>query len=175
MRHPHRHAARRRTALSAIVLVITALTAPAATASPVDAMNRCRANEQGQVVFDYRYEAQNAPAFTIGAGDVYRVVWVNGQIRIGHWPWDPSYNPNGTGWDQPAPSGDYPSWPLPGAPKYGLIAAWGGLPGYFWLGANSPCIQWTGATPGHVAFTQNDNKPSDNSGLWDLELHIYRA
>ncbi|MGW5456014.1 hypothetical protein [Nocardia sp. NPDC003979] len=153
----------------------SALSAPPAVAGAAEAMDRCRAGQQGDVVFDYRFEFYNVPTVTIGAGDLYRVQWTDGEMKIGHWPWDPSYNPNGTGWADTAPVDDYPSWPMPGGPKYGLIAGWDGLPGYFWLGANSLCIQWTGATPARVVLDQNDSMQSDNSGNWDFEFHIYRA
>ncbi len=91
------------------------------------------------------------------------------EIRIGRWPWDPIYGPDGTGWSDLAPDG----WPAPGLPKYGLVAAWKGLPGYYWIGSGAPCIQWTGSTPVTVSLTMNDPNIGDNDLGWEVGISSY--
>ncbi|NQE91539.1 hypothetical protein [Nocardia terpenica] len=50
--------------------------------------------------------------------DVFRVDWISGQVKIGEWPWDPSYGTAGAGWGNLA---DNRYYPVPGVPKYSLV------------------------------------------------------
>ncbi|MEU2030765.1 hypothetical protein [Nocardia amamiensis] len=160
--------------------------------APEYAVKRCQMNWEGEreARGDFRGGNSFEPIrFTLYPGEVYHVwaestvsgpapvpgynapegVRVPPSIKVGPWPWDSTYGPNGAGWDNLAPDG----WPAPDRPKYGLIGAWEGLPGYYWVGGDGVCIQWTGSTPVTVALTMNDDNLGDNEGLWRLRIPIF--
>jgi hypothetical protein len=149
---------------------------PTAQASPQSAMTRCQSGQPSDANFAIQYWDGGiaVPTFTLQPGDVYRV-HVSGMIKTGYWPWDPAVGGDGLGWSNPAPRNVSPSYLQPGLPRYGLVAGWAGLPGWFWLGANSLCIQWTGITPGTAILQMNDNFFSDNSGSWVISVNQFRA
>ncbi|HET9257216.1 MAG TPA: hypothetical protein VFO16_18735 [Pseudonocardiaceae bacterium] len=162
--------------LSLAILMVT--TVPPAQATPADAMAACRSGAPGhmttlQISGDTKpLKSLTALSPSLAPGDVYRVT-VTGKIKVGGWPWDPSYTAEGAGWSNRAPSDGY--WPQPGLPKYGLIASWVGLPNWYWLGASSLCIQWTGSTNEQALMEMNDENPVDNSGTWIITFHQYPA
>jgi hypothetical protein len=171
---------RRVTALTALaVTAVVALVAPStpALASAATAMSNCKVDAGGShTVVGLEFGtgigfSHSTPV--LHPGDVYRVSYLTGTINDGGWPTSTNWTAAGAGWGQLAPSGGF--WPAPGVPKYGLIAAWRGLPGYYWLGANSLCIQVTGGNDAVADFWMNDESTGDNYGYWSLALAVYRA
>jgi len=93
------------------------------------------------------------------------------------------YRTSGAGWGSLAPAGG--NWPIPGVPKYGLIAQWQNDPnlwsqgqwkaGFTWLGETSGCVQWTGATTAIALFTINDDNTGDNRGTWGIAVDHFNT
>ncbi|MFI9402758.1 hypothetical protein [Nocardia sp. NPDC052316] len=160
---------------------------------PAYALERCQHNQysERQITEDFGAGDGFEPVrVTLFPGEFYRVdaqssTWslapvpgygsrpgdsgeIPPSIKVGSWPWDSSYGPDGAGAAHPAPEG----WPAPNLPKYGLIGAWEGQPGYHWVGSGG-CVQWEGALPVTLALTMNDENIGDNEGVWRLRVKIY--
>ncbi|PXX65015.1 hypothetical protein DFR70_10476 [Nocardia tenerifensis] len=161
---------------------------------PAYALKRCKNNSYGEreVTADFGVDKGFEPVrVTLFPGESFRVDALDAgwslapvpgygggpgdsgtstpTIKVGSWPWDGSYTPDGAGVDHPAPEG----WPAPYLPQYGLIGTWEGQSGYFWVGAHGGCLQWAGARPVTLALTMNDNNIGDNEGVWWLRVRLY--
>ncbi|NUR60968.1 MAG: hypothetical protein HOV87_20245 [Catenulispora sp.] len=114
------------------------------------------------------------PANVLYPGDVFRILYTDyPQVKIGSWPWDPSYGPNGNGVAAPSNS----NWPFPGLSEYSAVLRFNNNPGG-WVGAPTQatayaaCTVWNGP-PVRLLFYVNDNNPGDNSGNWWLSFYQY--
>jgi len=166
-------AIRRIVAISCLLAAAVTMGA-AAPAQASDPLTQCRSGEWGFSSGPYTLPG-NPSVFAYGCptlvrpGDVYRIDGT-GSIKIGSWPWDPSYGTAGAGWGNQADNGSYP---VPGAPKYSLVGIFNanGEKGY--LGPGS-CFQYHGSVPIFLWLYNNDSNRSDNSGSWRLVIHQFR-
>ncbi|RAY14073.1 hypothetical protein DPM19_17510 [Actinomadura craniellae] len=107
----------------------------------------------------------------IGPGDVVRLT-ASGSIKIGGWPWDPSFGPEGT-----SQLGDA-SFPA-AQRRYALVGQmgmnFGNRDRFLFFGTNSGCIMNTTPQATFLYTIMNDSRTSDNSGSWSVVLRHYRA
>lgn len=111
------------------------------------------------------------PENDIRDGDVISVT-ATGHVRAEEWPWAAQWTPDGAAGPV---AGDWPTWPVPGAPKYSLGGFWDNmsLGGGFFLGSNSRCIPTrqlgiSGRT--FIWFIMNDDWVLDNHGVWEVKF-----
>ena len=160
------------TALASVLSVGAVLTAEPAIASPESALNACRSNAPAQVtrplsIVNSQWSTYYGHPNEIWPGDVIRVT-ASGSIKIGQWPWDPSYDPNGANsW----PDSIY--YPAQNQHKYSLAGIWSNSTNYFAVGRDSGCVVYSGSQKVYLALTQNDSSPLDNSGKWPIQVRHY--
>jgi hypothetical protein len=149
---------------------LAALAQPAAA----EPLSDCQAGARGTTAGPITLRGSSALGVSVLGDvrphDVFRVDWVGGQVKIGEWPWDPSYGTPGAGWGNLADDRFYPVW---GVPKYSLVGVYNlnAQGGYLGPGA---CFQYRGSTSTFLWLQMNDSYSVDNSGSWNLILHQFR-
>jgi len=119
-------------------------------------------------------------------GEVVRIRYVSGFVKIGNWWWDPVYRPDGSGIGvfssispRNATGGNFM---MTGVPEYGLIGHWNGGywgdAGTFYMGTNNACYRnWSFLTwqPRTMSLGMwiNDGNPWDNSFGWTLQIERF--
>lgn len=162
----------RRFSAVASLLAVVIMVSNAAPARASDPLTQCRSGAWGFSSGPYDLRGSSAMGYgypdLVQRGDVYRIDGT-GSIKIGEWPWDPSYGAAGMGWGNLADS----SYPLPGAPRYSLIGTFNanGQKGYLGPGG---CLRYDGSSPTFLWLQMNDPYRIDNSGSWRLVIHQFR-
>jgi hypothetical protein len=169
---------RKISALFAAVLTtgISVLFSAQASAVVSPAMQACLSGESAQAGSDPVIgSTPDAPPSNfygypnaIWTGDVIRVT-ASGSIKIGGWPWDPSFDPTGS--TEMADS-SFPALQR----KYALVGEFGMYYGrqnkFLLFGTNSGCIQNTGQAT-FLYMIINDSRTTDNSGSWQVHIKHY--
>lgn len=170
---PRRRRLRNLLALPAMLTLLagTVVAAQPASASPESALAACRENravpKHSLSIVNSQWSAFFGHPDAIWPGDVVRIT-ATGSIKIGSWPWDPSYGPEG------APQWpDSPYYPAPNQPKYSLAGLFSPNVNHFRVGRDSGCVQYRGTTKAYLALTQNDSNTADNSGNWSITVRHY--
>jgi hypothetical protein len=158
--------------LSSLLGGISVFAATPASASAQSALDACRSNAPAPItqplsIVNSQWDAFYGYPDQIWPGDVIRVT-ASGSIKIGSWPWDPSYGPKG--------SNDWPDsvyYPAQNQHRYSLAGLWSNSITYFPVGTDSGCIAYNGSQKVYLTLTQNDAYPIDNSGTWSIQVRHY--
>jgi hypothetical protein len=165
--------------LAVVTLPLTAVgTAHADTAEALAACRRSAASDFSDInVTVYGNGGGSVPQGSnpgnvLRTGDVFLLLpTFYSKVKIGSWPWDPSYDENGNG----VRAGN--DFPYPGLSQYSAVLRFNNDP-TGWVGAPAQatafarCTVWNGP-PVRLLFGVNDSNIGDNSGSWWLAYYQY--
>lgn len=167
-------------AVLVIAAATTIATAPPASAGTAGALAACNSSQAADFSQLVEIPGNSGASVPTGAnpsnvlfdGDVFLLLsGTYPQVKIGAWPWDPSYGPDGNSVAAPA------GWPYPGLNQYSAVLRFNNNP-TGWVGAPTRttafgrCTVWSGP-PVRLLFGVNDPDLGDNSGKWWLSYYQY--